>query len=116
MEPGTVFDPGIQSWLLYLHHSHHVSFERLARMAHEMFGLSISQGAIAGAFARSAAKMAAACAAIKAKLLTSAVIASDETTTRVDGVTHWQWVFIGDGAVLHSIAPSRPRGCARGSG
>lgn len=31
-----------------------------------------------------------ACAAITAKLLSASVIASDETTTRANGVTHWQ--------------------------
>jgi transposase len=30
--------------LTYLHHSHHVSFKRLSRVASELFGLSISQG------------------------------------------------------------------------
>jgi len=32
MPPGTPFGPGIRSLLAYLHHSHHVGFERLARM------------------------------------------------------------------------------------
>jgi transposase len=31
---------------LYLHHSHHVGFERLSRMMGELFGLEISEGAI----------------------------------------------------------------------
>ncbi len=41
MPPGTPFGPGIRSVLLYLHHSHHVGFERLARVARELFGLTI---------------------------------------------------------------------------
>ena len=47
MAPGTPFGPGIRSLLAYLHHSHHVGFERLSRIAHELFGLVISEGAIA---------------------------------------------------------------------
>ncbi len=31
MSPGTPFGPNIHALLLYLHHSHHVSFERLSR-------------------------------------------------------------------------------------
>lgn len=112
MEPGTPFGPGIRSLLLYLHHSHPVGFERLSRMLQELFGLAISEGAIANAFRRSQAGLDQARAAIKAKLLTARIIASDETTTRVDGVTQWQWVFISDQAVLHEIAPRRAKSVA----
>jgi transposase len=40
------------------------------------------------------------------------IIASDETTTRVGGLTQWQWVFISDKAVLHAIAPRRTKSVA----
>lgn len=109
MAPGTPFGPGIRSLLMYLHHSHHVGFERLSRMLGELFGLTISEGAIANAFRRLGGDMDAARKAIQDKLLTARIIASDETTTRVDGATHWQWVFLSDKAVLHKIAPSRAR-------
>lgn len=112
MPPGTPFGPGIRALLAYLHHSHHVGFERLARMLQELFGLTISEGAIANAFRRMGVAFDSARAAIKAKLLAAPVIASDETTTRVNGVTHWQWVFHSDAAVLHTIAPSRGRAVA----
>ena len=52
MAPGTLFGPGIGSLLAYLHHSHHVGFERLARFADELFGLVISEGAIANVLRR----------------------------------------------------------------
>jgi len=112
MAPGTPFGPGIRSLLMYLHHSHHVAFERLSRMLRELFGLTISEGAIAGAFQRMGADLDAARKTIQDKLLTARVIASDETTTRVSGATHWQWVFLSDQAVLHKIAPSRARSVA----
>jgi transposase len=112
MGPGTPFGPGIRSLLMYLHHSHHVSFERMSRMLGELFGLTISEGAIAKAFSRMGADMAKACQAIKQKLVTARIIASDETTTRVDGATQWQWVFISDKAVLHQIAPRRAKSVA----
>jgi len=112
MQPGTPFGPGIRALLAYLHHSHHVSFERLSRIAHELFGLVISEGAIANIFRRLGHGMAAATTAIRDKLLVARIIASDETTTRTNGVTHWQWVFISDKAVLHKIAPRRARSVA----
>ena len=112
MPPGTPFGPGIRALLAYLHHSHHVGFERLSRMLKEVFGLTISEGAIANSFRRMGAAFDTARAAIKAKLLTAPVIASDETTTRVNGVTQWQWVLHSDKAVLHDIVPSRARSVA----
>ncbi len=112
MQPGTPFGPGIRALLAYLHHSHHVSFERLSRIAAELFGLTISEGAIANIFRRMGTDMAAATTAIRDKLLSARIIASDETTTRTNGVTHWQWVFISDKAVLHKIAPRRARSVA----
>lgn len=112
MEPGTPFGPGIRSLLTYLHHSHHVGFERLSRISAELFGLTISEGAIANLFRRMGASMSAATKAIGEKLLSARVIASDETTTRTNGVTQWQWVFLSDEAVLHKIAPRRARSVA----
>src|SRR5271168_2070827 len=37
----------------------------------------------------------------------SEVIASDETSARVKGKTHWQWTFGCTAAVYHVIAPTR---------
>ena len=112
MAPGSPFGARVRALLLYLHHSHHVGFERLSRMMAELFGLNISEGAIANAFRRTQTAMTAACAAIRDKLLTSRVIASDETTTRIDGAGHWQWVFVSAKAVLHTIAPRRAKAVA----
>jgi transposase len=112
MEPGTPFGPGIRSLLTYLHHSHHVGFERLSRISAELLGLTISEGAIANIFRRMRGSMSAATKAIGEKLLSAQVIASDETTTRTNGVTQWQWVFLSDQAVLHKIAPRRARSVA----
>lgn len=58
-------------------------------MMAELFGLKISEGAIANAFRRAQTAMTAACTAIKEKLLAARVIASDETTSRIAGATHW---------------------------
>ncbi len=114
MSPGTPFGPNIHALLLYLHHSHHVRFERLSRAMNELFGLKISEGAISNAFQRLANPLEQARKAIKATLRDASVIASDETTTRINCVTHWHWVFVSDKAVLHEIAPRRAKAVAEG--
>jgi transposase len=81
-------------------------------MMAELFGLTISEGAIANAFRRAQTAITTACAAIKEKLLAARVIASDETTSRIAGATHWQWVFVSAKAVLHQIAPRRAKAVA----
>ena len=112
MPPGTPFGPNIHALLAYLHHSHHIGFERLARLAREMFGLTISEGAIANALRRLETPLEAERDAIRAKLRAAEVVWSDETTTRIDGRLHWHWVFVAPEAVLHEIAPRRARAVA----
>ena len=46
------------------------------------------------------ARMAAATKAIVNKLVTARIIALDETTTRTNGIAHWQWVLLSDKALL----------------
>jgi hypothetical protein len=112
MPPGTPFGPNIHAVLAYLHHSHHVGFERLARLARELFGLTISEGAIANAMRRLETPLEAEREAIRAKLRAAQVVWSDETTTRIDGRIHWHWVFVTPEAVLHEIAPRRAKAVA----
>jgi len=39
-------------------------------------------------------------------------IVSDETTTRINTIIHWQWIFLSTEAVLYRIARSRARNAA----
>jgi transposase len=51
-EPGSPFWPGLCALILHLHITQAISFERLARLMAEVFGLTISEGAIANILAR----------------------------------------------------------------
>jgi transposase len=81
--------------------------ERLALLMGEMFGLSISEGAISNILARARYPLQGAAQAIEKVVLSSPVVCSDETSARVKGKTWWEWVFIGRRAALHVIRPSR---------
>ena len=83
-----------------------------AALSTQLFGLSISEGAITNIFRRAKGAMETATTAIAATIRKASVVASDETTTRVNGQTQWQWAFIGDKAVLHTIAPRRTKAVA----
>ena len=84
-----------------------VSFARLVELFHGLFGLRLSEGAIANMLARAARPFAAEAARIEAAVRQAPVIASDETSARVAGQTCWQWVFGSAAAVAHRIAITR---------
>ena len=107
MQPGTPFGPGIVSIATYLHGCQMVSYNRLVEVFDGLLGLKISEGAIANMLARVAKPFAAEAEKIAHLVRSSPVIASDETSARVMGKTHWQWVFGAATAVYHTIAPTR---------
>jgi transposase len=101
------FGPRIEALLAYLHYGHHLSHERLVAVCDSVFGLRISEGAIAAALARLAARAGPEVAAIREAVRASPAINSDETGVRVDGRNWWHWVFQVPTASYHVIAPSR---------
>jgi transposase len=107
MPPGSPFGPGIVALVTYLHGCQMVSYARLAEMLDGLFGLKISEGAIANMLARAAEPFAECAEAIHETVRNSPVIASDETSARVKGKTYWQWVFGAATAVAHVITPTR---------
>jgi transposase len=107
MEPGSPFGPGIQALVIHLHVTQAISFERLHVMMKTVFGLDISEGAIANILRRAMKPMVAAADAIGEEVRNAAVIASDETSARVTGRKYWQWVLHTTTAVYHVIAESR---------
>src|SRR5450631_3640804 len=107
MPEGTPFGAGITSVIAYLHGCQMISFKRLTEVCQGLFGLTISQGAIANVLARVGEAITAPAERIAAEVRASEVIASDETSARVKGKTWWQWTFGCATAVYHVIAPTR---------
>jgi transposase len=107
LERGSPFGRSVEALAVYLHGVHAVSYERLSRLMAEVFGLTISEGALASLLARGGARLCGAMEGIRARVVASPVIASDETSARVCGKNHWEWVFLGSRAALHTLAPSR---------
>lgn len=107
MAPGSPFGPGLAALVLHLHVTQAISFERLVRLMDEVFGVTISEGAIANLLARAEAPMIVAAEKIAAQVRQAKVVASDETSARVMGKTWWQWVLLSSTAVSHVIADSR---------
>jgi transposase len=107
LAPGSPFGPSIAALIVHLHVTQAIGFERLERLMAEVFGLAISEGAIANVLARAAPRLGQAAADLARRVRTAPVVASDETSARVGGRTFWQWVWLGGGAVAHRITDSR---------
>ena len=107
MEQGTPFSVNILALAIYLRFTHAISYQRLTRLLLHLFALQISEGALDAMFQRAKPCFDNEVAAILARLRRSRIICSDETTVRIDGRTHWNWVFQNDQVVIHVIRNSR---------
>jgi transposase len=110
LEPGTPFSLNIVALAMYLRFVHAVSYKRLSRLLLDLFGLSISEGALDAAFRRGKPQFDADVAAILARLRRARVIYSDETGVRIDGRGCWNWVFQNADVVIHVVRRSRGAG------
>jgi transposase len=109
MEAGSPFSLNIAAMAVYLRFIHAVSYERLVRLFHDLFGLVISEGGLNAILQRAKPCFDRQVASILVRLRMSRVVYSDETSVRIDGVNHWNWVFQNDDIVLHVIRRSRGR-------
>src|SRR5688572_14193840 len=107
LEPRRTFGPGVEALLSYFHERHHVSYERLVEICRDVFGLAISEGGVENALRRLVERARPTYAAIREQVRGSPVINSDETSARVAGRNHWQWVFQTPEASYHVIVPGR---------
>lgn len=107
LEPGSPFGPNLRAFILYLRFGQAIPFERLARLMHTLFGLEISEGALANILKDSADAFATQASRIKQRLLSGTILASDETSVRVGAMTFWLWVFHHADSAYFLIRPSR---------
>jgi transposase len=110
LEQGSPFSLNIMALAIYLRFTHAISYKRLTRLFLHLFALEISEGALDAMFRRAMPCFDSEVAAILARLRRARVVCSDETTVRIDGVTHWNWVFQNEQVVIHVIRNSRGAG------
>ena len=109
LEPGSPFGGSIASLAIYLRYSHAIGYQRLSGLFDHLFGLKISEGALANLLRRVKPCFEDQVAGILARLRRSRLICSDETSARVNGHNQWEWVFQNDAVAVHVIRPSRGR-------
>ena len=107
LEPGSPWGEKLRAAIVYLRMAHAISIERLAGLCRDLFGLSISEGAIVGILKEASKPAAETVKAIKAELLAGSCLASDETGVRVGKKTGWLWIFHHGNSAVFRIALSR---------
>jgi transposase len=104
---GTPFGPRIHALAVYLKSMQLFSYERLRMAMGDLFGLSISEGALMNMFKRTNAAFETRRAAALAALRQARFVACDETGARIEGVNAFHWTFCCKEAVVHGAAFSR---------
>jgi transposase len=107
MEPGSPFGSRIAALVTTMRYGHGISYSRMEQILGEVFGLEISEGAIANLLLRVKEQLQSSVDGIVQKLRSSRLVCSDETSARVNGKNQWEWVFQNDQVCLHVIRPSR---------
>src|SRR5438067_5511383 len=107
LEPGSPFGPNLKALVVYLHYHQAIPLARLAGMMSDLLGLDISEGALVNILNRSRKAFAKQASLIRAKLLSSTILESDETGMRVGKQTWWNWVFHHGDSAAFVIEQSR---------
>jgi transposase len=76
-------------------------------MMSEIFGLQISEGAIANLLTRVKGELESEVEGILKAVRSARLVCSDETSARVNGKNEWEWVFQNHEVCFHIIRPSR---------
>lgn len=107
LEPGSPYGSSVASVVSYLRYGQAISYERLSQVMENLYGLRISEGAIANLLKRVNRQLESSVNRIVERIRSARIVCSDETSARVEGQTHWQWVFQNPQVCLHVIRPSR---------
>jgi transposase len=107
MEPGTPFGASLEGLATYLRYMQAISYERLSALFAQVYGVPISEGALANLCRRVKSRLDDGVAEIPTRLRNSRLIGSDETGAWVNGHTQWEWVFQNTEVGVHVIRPSQ---------
>jgi transposase len=101
------FGPNLEATVIFYKQAQHLSIERIVETMRDLHGVNLSEGAIASILERAGKKAQPLAEAIKEQVIAGQVVRSDETSARVKAKNWWQWVFISENGVYHTIAPTR---------
>lgn len=90
MEPGSPFGNRIAALVTPLRYNHAISYARMQQLLSEVFGLEISEGAIANLLSRVKGQLETEVDGILEVLRSARLVCSDETSARIKGKNQWE--------------------------
>ena len=109
LAPGSPFGDNLRAFVIYLRSVQGIALARLVILLRDLFGLTISEGALVAILDASRPAFATQTSLIKARLLSATALASDETGVRVGKANWWLWVFHHADNALFVVDPHRSR-------
>ena len=109
LAPGSPFGDNLRAFVIYLRSVQGIALARLVVLLRDLFGLTISEGALVNILDDSRPAFVAQTSLIKARLLMGTALASDETGVRVGNANWWLWVFHHADNALFVIDPHRSK-------
>jgi transposase len=101
------YGAGIEALVCYLHGRQYLPYGRMQELIKDSYGVKISQGSIDNIIKRFAQKGSLVYSKIKANVVSSEVIGSDETGIKINSKKHWAWTWQDARNTLISISESR---------
>ncbi len=87
---GSPFASSVEALVLYWHYTQSISYKRIRQMFSDVWGLKISEGAIANIIKRAEKAFVSQAAKIEQVVRGSPVVCCDETGSRVSGSKWWE--------------------------
>jgi transposase len=109
MAPGSPFGAGLRAFAIYLRYQHGIALKRLSDTFHDLFGLTISQGALVNMFKQASGAFRAQADRLRVDLLAHPALASDETGLRVGKRNFWLWVVQAKDTAVFQVDPTRSK-------
>jgi transposase len=107
LEMERAFGARLEATVVYYRQEQHMSYQRTQAALLNLHGVEISQGGIDQIMRRAGQHASEKMGALREEIRQSAVVHCDETSSRVDGQSWWEWVFCTTQAVLHLIRFNR---------
>ena len=107
LEAERYFGPILEATVVFYKQIQHLSVGRIVETMRALHGLTIREGTVVAILRRAGETAAPIAKTIKEQVIAGEVIRSDETSARVKGRNWWQWVFLSEAGVYHTIAPTR---------
>jgi transposase len=101
------FGARLEATVVYYRQEQHMSYVRTQKALWDLYGVQVSQGGIDKIMQRAGKHALRQTASIQEKVASSRTVYCDETGSRVDGNTWWEWVFCTLNAVLHVVRDNR---------